>query len=123
MAMLITLFLVLTNIFNMITANSPNVEGMTAIAAWMLVCIFFVFGALIGYAYLLWIWKKKSCLKKKKISKECEEMKKIRIMRKDDFRNRVDDVFLAVFPIMFLIFNLLYWPLCLQSKVNLILES
>ena len=36
MAMLITLFLVLTNIFNMITANSPNVEGMTAIAAWML---------------------------------------------------------------------------------------
>ena len=121
--MLITLFLVLTNIFNMITANSPNVEGMTAIAAWMLVCIFFVFGALIGYAYLLWIWKKKSCLKKKKISKECEEMKKIRIMRKDEFRNRVDDVFLAVFPIMFLIFNLLYWPLCLQSKVNLILES
>ena len=29
-----------------VTTNSPNVEGMTAIAAWMLVCIFFVFGAL-----------------------------------------------------------------------------
>ena len=40
MAMLITLFLVLTNIFNMITANSPNMEGMTAIAAWMLVSVF-----------------------------------------------------------------------------------
>ena len=48
MAMLITLFLVLINIFNIVTTNSPNVEGMTAIGAWMLVCIFFVFGALIG---------------------------------------------------------------------------
>ena len=47
MSMLITLFLVLTNIFNIVTTNSPNVEGMTAIAAWMLVCIFFVFGALV----------------------------------------------------------------------------
>ena len=36
MAMLITLFLVLINIFNIVTSNSPNVEGMTAIAAWML---------------------------------------------------------------------------------------
>ena len=44
--MLITLFLVLINIFNIVTTNSPNVEGMTAIAAWMLVCIFFVFAAL-----------------------------------------------------------------------------
>ena len=44
--MLITLFLVLINIFNIVTTNSPNVEGMTAIAAWMLVCIFFVFFAL-----------------------------------------------------------------------------
>ena len=31
MAMLITLFLVLINIFNIVTTNSPNVEGMTAI--------------------------------------------------------------------------------------------
>ena len=46
MAMLITLFLVLINIFNTVTTNSPNTEGMNAITAWMLVCIFFVFGAL-----------------------------------------------------------------------------
>ena len=81
------------------------------------VYIFFVFGALVGYAYLLWK-KKKSCLKKKKIRKECEEMRKFRQMKKDDFRGRVDDVFLVVFPIMFLIFNLLYWPLCLQTEVS-----
>ena len=102
----------------MITANSPNVEGMTAIAAWMLVCIFFVFGALVGYAFLLWK-KKKSCLKRKKPRKECEEIKKIRQLRKDDFRSKVDDVFLVVFPIMFLVFNLFYWPLCLHTKVEM----
>ena len=34
------------NIFNTVTSASPNTEGMNAITAWMLVCIFFVFGAL-----------------------------------------------------------------------------
>ena len=85
MAMLITLFLVLINIFNIVTSNSPNVEGMTAIAAWMLVCIFFVFGALFGYAYLLWK-KKKSCLKRKKNRKQTEEEGKLRAIRKEDYR-------------------------------------
>ena len=115
MAMLITLFLVLTNIFNTVTTNSPNVEGMTAIAAWMLVCIFFVFGALVGYAYLLWT-KKKSCLKRKKIKKQPEAVTRTTQSRKDDYRSKVDDVFLVVFPIMFLVFNLIYWPMCLSSR-------
>ena len=59
----------------------------------------------------------------KKIRKECEEMRKFRQMKKDDFRGRVDDVFLVVFPIMFLIFNLLYWPLCLQTEVSQVIIS
>ena len=54
MALLVTLFLVLTNIFNTITNISPNVEGMTAISSWMIACMFFVFGALLGYAGLLY---------------------------------------------------------------------
>ena len=48
MALLITLFLVLINIFNNITTNSPKAEGLTAIEIWMLACILFVFGSLIG---------------------------------------------------------------------------
>ena len=117
MAMLITLFLVLINIFNIVTSNSPNVEGMTAIAAWMLVCIFFVFGALVGYAYLLWK-KKKSCLKRKKKRTLSEDESKMRQIFKEDYRSRVDDVFLVVFPIMFLVFNLIYWPMCLSSRYS-----
>ena len=36
MALLVTLFLVLVNIFNNVTTNSPKAEGLTAIEIWML---------------------------------------------------------------------------------------
>ena len=44
MALLVTLFLVLVNIFNNVTTNSPKAQGLTAIEIWMLACILFVFG-------------------------------------------------------------------------------
>ena len=53
MTLLVTLFLVLINIFNNITSNSPNVEGLTAISAWVITCILFVFGTPSGYAGIL----------------------------------------------------------------------
>ncbi|XP_040576873.1 glutamate-gated chloride channel subunit beta [Lepeophtheirus salmonis] len=115
MAMLITLFLVLINIFNIVTTNSPNVEGMTAIAAWMIGCIFFVFGALGGYAYLLWK-KKKSCLKRKRFRKMSEEEATNRTKNKEEFRSKVDDMFLVMFPLLFFLFNCFYWPLCLSKS-------
>ena len=97
MAMLITLFLVLINIFNNVTTASPNTEGMNAITAWMLTCIFFVFGALGGYAFLLWR-KKKSCLKRHRKTKVTDEEAKSRLKRKEEHRSRVDDFFLVFFP-------------------------
>ena len=53
MTLLVTLFLVLINIFNSVSSNSPNVEGFTAISTWILSCILFVFAALVGYAGIL----------------------------------------------------------------------
>lgn len=53
MALLVTLFLVLVNIFNTVTTNTPKAEGLTAIEAWMLSCILFVFATLLEYAALL----------------------------------------------------------------------
>ena len=47
MALLVMLFLVLVNIFNTVTTNTPKAEGLTAIEAWMLACILFVFGEII----------------------------------------------------------------------------
>ena len=90
MAMLITLFLVLINIFNTVTSNSPNVEGMTAIAAWMLACIFFVFGALLAYALILWR-KKKSLARKgtrliQKVKRFSDTEVRLKETKKEDFR-------------------------------------
>ena len=48
MTLLITVFLVLVNIFNTITTNIPKAEGLTAIEAFVIVCVLFVFGALMG---------------------------------------------------------------------------
>ena len=48
MALLITVFLVLVNIFNAITTHIASVEGLTAMETYLIVCIFFVFGALMG---------------------------------------------------------------------------
>ena len=57
MALLITLFLVLINIFNNITTNSPKAEGLTAIEIWMLACILFVFGDYTLGASIYYVYK------------------------------------------------------------------
>ena len=48
MTILVTVFLCLVNIFNSITNNIPKADGITAIEAFIIVCIVFVFGALMG---------------------------------------------------------------------------
>ena len=49
---MITLFLVLVNIFNNVTTNSPKAETLTAIEIWMLACILFVFGEMLTTDWL-----------------------------------------------------------------------
>ena len=48
MDVLVTVFLVLVNIFNSLTSNIPKADGLTAIEMFMIVNIIFVFCALIG---------------------------------------------------------------------------
>ena len=61
MTLLVTLFLVLISIFNLVSTKSPKVEGFNALTAWIVSCIMFVFGALCGYAGILFkkhdIWR------------------------------------------------------------------
>ena len=63
MALLVTVFLVLINIFNTITTNSPNAEGLTAIEIWMLACILFVFGTYSVFDIYLGIFNKYNCIR------------------------------------------------------------
>ena len=65
--------------------NIYTLAGVTFDLHHLLVCIFFVFGALVGYAYLLWK-KKKSCLKRKKNKKQTEDDIKLKQLRKEDYR-------------------------------------
>ena len=89
MTLLVTIFLVLINIFNNVTSNSPNVEGLTAISsklnlityiltnnisAWIITCILFVFGALSGYAGLL--FKKNRLTKSDHLNGRLEKLHK-----------------------------------------------
>ena len=53
MALLLTLFLVLVNIFNSVTANAPKSEGLTAVDTWVVMCILHVFCVLVEYALIL----------------------------------------------------------------------
>lgn len=42
------MFLCLVNIFNSITNKIPKADGLTAIEVFIIICIIFVFGALMG---------------------------------------------------------------------------
>merc|ERR1719412_3506646 len=58
MALLITLFLVLTNIFNGVKASAPVSKRLNAIDLYLVVCIFLVFAALVEYSVILFMQKK-----------------------------------------------------------------
>ena len=119
MTLLVTVFLVLVNIFNTITSNIPKAEGLTAIEAWVIVCVLFVFGALIEYAGLLLKMKlevsksikpkNQKCALKKMDDKRTMYINQCKKQREETSHARLDILFLLLFPIFFLCFNLIYW--------------
>jgi len=59
MALLVTLFLVLINIFNSVREQAPISSRLNAVDLYLVVCIFLVFGALLEYAVILLLLKKR----------------------------------------------------------------
>ena len=96
MTLLVTLFLVLINIFNAITTNIPKAEGLTAIEVWMLICILFVFGALAEYTFILF-------------NNQTAPTNAVAIQQLKEEYLRNDKFFLVFFPALFLGFNIFYW--------------
>ena len=96
MALLVTLFLVLTEIYTNIANQSPVSNSINQLSLWMIACIFFVFGALMEYAGLLFM--------RYQSYSDPDEAFKIA-----SFMKTFDLFFFTIFPIAFLIFNVVYW--------------
>lgn len=136
MALLITLFLVLVNIFNAITTNSPKADGLNALQAWVIACIFFIFGALFEYSVILLRMKIKTIRQIRKClngnlaaylaplanplganmangnacgpSRQNQGFQGGTQFPAFDPTSKVDLVFLCCFPCLFLIFSIVY---------------
>ena len=94
MGLLITLFLVLVNLFISITTNSPNTKSLTSISTWVLACIIFVQGAVLEYGFIL--------LLKHLIPHLVSDLGQ-KILPK------IDSFCLLLSIIAFTIFNFIYW--------------
>ena len=120
MTLLVTLFLVLINIFNNITITSPNTETMTALSAWMIACILFVFGALASYAGILFAkymrFKVVPVLRPATngVSSNAGDTLRRTMMpyieNGNETLKQTDQLLLIIFPALFVSFNCAYWP-------------
>lgn len=111
MALLVTLFLVLVNIFNAITTNSPKADGLNALQAWIITCIFFVFGALLEYSVILLQLKLHSiqkCANDINGASASNGTLSVKVLRKNQMVARFDLVCLVFFPLLFLLFTSVY---------------
>jgi hypothetical protein len=105
MAMLVTLFLVLVNLFSSVITNSPKAESLTAISSWMLVCLLFVFGALSGYAAILIMLYRTS----RGTISGADKMVVGQPYKDGARMKKIDTYLLIFFPLLFLIYNIIYW--------------
>jgi len=123
MGLLVTLFLVLTNMFNTINTESPTVEGLTSISIWLLSCIVFVAAAVTEYAGILYLKRNLECSPPVTDSELCSRTV---TMNKDKFGlwvvsladklpkteadiAKLDKTALFIFSSSFIIFNMFYW--------------
>jgi len=129
MAMLVTLFLVLINIFNSVREGAPISSRLNAVDLYLVVCIFFVFAALLEYAAILLLLKKKRkpLLKLEQGMKNIidnaavddpqarrELMKKPHVPvglteRKQALVDNIDAWAMWISPPIFVFFNIIYW--------------
>ncbi len=123
MGLLVTIFLVLTNVANGARAHAPGGGKATNIDVWLQVCQAFVACALFEYAFLLFFTRREKYKKaveaddKTKgqtpkvtpLGRMLEDLEEEEEKRKDrDLIKITDDIALLVFPAMFTVFVVIY---------------
>ena len=109
--LLVTLFLVLVSMFLSVVTEAPKASFVTAKEIWMMVCMLFVFLAIAEYGTIL-VLPKKSAKKKltpddeKKTDEKTDKKKK---KKKNNEKHFLDKIAIAVLPVLFLFFNIVYW--------------
>ena len=85
---------------------------MTALSAWMISCIIFVFGAMVAYAGILYAKYMRSKVPRvgpKMVNGVVQTMIPEENENEDNSLKSVDKCLLAFFPVIFALFNMAYW--------------
>ena len=100
MGLLITLVLVLINLFVNCTRESPNSDSFTLVSTWMVFCIFFISLAICEYGVILMVNHYRNYFTNGKRNQEGEFSTVI---------GYIDTIFLMICILLFLSLNIIYW--------------
>ena len=106
--------MVLVNLFGTVIETQPPTQYPTYLDIWMLACILFVYAALDTYAYLLL---------QLKLKRQYPQIKKVKPLADESSEENISEILaqnlgtswdldmwcLILFPLAFLVFNLVYW--------------
>ena len=109
--LLVTIFLVLVNIFNGVKTDAPVSHSLNAVDLYLVVCIGHVFLVLAEYAIVLFLEAKKSpCDRSQKFTApKQDQLKRFRGCSKESrINNGLDRLSLIIFPFCFMLFNFIY---------------
>ena len=109
MGLLVTIFLVLINIFNGVKSYSPVSASLNAVDIYLVGCIGQVFLVLSEYAIVL--SKEKFPFARKSTNSTCSENDETTKAWFDNkySKNKLDTVSILLFPVIFIVFNAIYW--------------
>ena len=120
MGVLVTIFLVLVNLFNAFKHNAPVSKSLNAMDVYMLGCISLVFLALVEYAIIMILENPENVVPyKTNMSKTSPAKRNEKFIRGKSKKkkyicwNQLDSLSLLMFPALFIFFNLVYWTIYL----------
>ena len=111
MGLLVTIFLVLINIFNGAKLNEPIASFLNALDIYILGCIGHVFLVLSEYVIVLSIDKYAGVCKRKVFNSQRDGRRTNACLDNMFSRHRLDTNSIFIFPIIFTVFNLAYWSI------------